>query len=124
MIRLPLKLEEIRKMIARLPEVEETPWGKELKERWTAEARAEAAEARAKAAEARERAAKAAEARADDLRQMIQRREEDLRHYEELFRSGAIQDAAFGDLTQRAQRELERFRSELDETALAQAPHH
>jgi hypothetical protein len=60
----------------------------------------------------------AAEARADDLRQMIQRREEDLRHYEELFRSGAIQQAAFHDLTQRAQRELEEFRSELDGNGL------
>jgi len=113
MIRLPLKLEEIRKMIARLPEVEETPWGKELKELWTAEARAEAAEARAKAAEAR---AKAAEARADGLRQMIQRREEDLTHYEELLRAGALPEAAFRDLTQRAQRELEQYRLDLENT--------
>jgi predicted transposase YdaD len=39
MARLPMKLEEIRKMITRLPDVEETPWGQELKERWTGEAR-------------------------------------------------------------------------------------
>jgi hypothetical protein len=49
MMRLPLKLEEIRKMIAKPPEIEEPSWGKELKERWTAET----AEARAKADEAR-----------------------------------------------------------------------
>jgi len=108
MIRLPLKLEEIRKMIARLPDVEETPWGKELKERWTAEARAEA---RAKAAEER---AKAAEERADDLRQMIRRRDEELKHYDELFRNGVLPEAAFRDLTARAERELQQYRSDLE----------
>jgi hypothetical protein len=108
MMRLPLKLEEIRKMIARLPEIEETPWGKELKERWTAEA----AEARAKADEAR---AKADEARAENLREMIQRRDEDLKHFEELLRNGLVSEAAFRDLTARAERELQQYRSDLEE---------
>jgi len=110
MIRLPFKLEEIRKMIARLPEVEETPWGKELKERWTAEARAKADEARAKADAAR---AKADAARADDLRQMIQRRDEDLKHFEDLLRNGLVSEAAFRDLTTRAERELQQYRANL-----------
>ena len=94
MIRLPLKLEEIRKMIARLPEVEETPWGKELKERWTLEARAEAC--------------------AEDLRQMIQRREEDLKHHEQLFRDGVLPEAAYRDLTVRLEREVQQYRAELE----------
>jgi hypothetical protein len=93
MIRLPLKLEEIRKMIARLPDVEETPWGKELKERWTAEAVA---------------------ARADDLRQMIRRWDEELKHYDDLFRSGVLPEAAFRDLTARAERELQQYRTDLE----------
>jgi predicted transposase YdaD len=97
MIRLPLKLEEIRKMIARLPEVEETPWGQELKERWTAEAQA-----------------KAAEARANDLRQMIRRRDEELKYYDELFRNGVLSEAAFRDLTARAERELQHYRADLE----------
>jgi len=104
-------------MIARLPEVEETPWGKELKERWTAEARAKADEARAKADEARAKAdaarAKADAARADDLRQMIQRRDEDLKHFEDLLRNGLVSEAAFRDLTTRAERELQQYRANL-----------
>ena len=84
-------------MIAKLPPVEETPWGKELKELWTAEARAEAR----------------AEACAE-LRQMIQRREEDLDHYEELFRSGVLSETAYGDLTARAQREVQQYRADLE----------
>ena len=94
MIRLPLKLEEIRKMIAKFPAVEETPWGKELKERWTAEGRAEG--------------------RADDLRQMIQRRDEDLQHFDELFRNGLLPETAYRDLTARAQREMQQYRADLE----------
>ena len=94
MIRLPLKLEAVRKMIARLPRVEETPWGKELKELWTAEARNEA--------------------RADELRQMLQRRGEDLQHYDELFRNGVLSETAYRDLTARAEREVQRYRADID----------
>jgi len=91
MIRLSLTLEEVRKMIARLPEVEETPWGRELKERWTAEGRA------------------------DELRQMIQRTDEDLKHYEELFRNGVLSEAACRELTARVERELRQYRADLAE---------
>ena len=76
-------------MIARLPDVEETPWGQELKERWTAEARAE------------------------ELRKMIQRRTEDLNHYQELVRNGVLSEAAYEDLKARAERELEQARADL-----------
>lgn len=93
MARLPMKLEEIRKMIARLPDVEETPWGQELKERWTAEGRAEGG--------------------AEKLRQMIQRRTEDLNHYQELVRNGVLSETAYEDLKARAERELEQARADL-----------
>ena len=76
-------------MIARLPEIEELPWGRELKERWTAEGRA------------------------DQLRQMVPRLDEDLKHYEELFRNGVLSDAAYRDLTARAAKELEQCRADL-----------
>lgn len=97
MTRLPLKLEEIRKMIARLPDVEETPRGKELKERWTLEARAEA--------------------RAEDLRQIIQRRKEDLKHQEQLFRDGVLSEAAYRDLKARAEQEVQQYRADLESLA-------
>ena len=80
-------------MIAKFLPVEEIPWGKELKELWTAEARAEACA---------------------ELRQMIQRREEDLDHYEELFRSGVLSEAAYRDLTARAHREVQQYRAHLE----------
>ena len=80
-------------MIARLPDVEETPWGQELKERWTAEGRAEGG--------------------AEKLRQMIQRRTEDLNHYQELVRNGVLSEAAYEDLKARAERELEQARADL-----------
>jgi hypothetical protein len=95
MSRLSLTLEEVRRMIAKLPEIEDTPWGKELKERWTAEARAAQAEA---------------------LRQTIQRRDEDLKHYEEMLRQGVLSDAAYHDLTTRAEKELQECRAHLAET--------
>jgi len=91
MTRLHLTLTEIRKMIARMPDVEELPWGKELKDPWTAEGRA------------------------DHLRQTIRRLDEDLKHYEELFRNGVLSAAAYRDLTARAAKELERCRADLAE---------
>jgi hypothetical protein len=89
MTRLHLTLAEIRKMIARLPEVEELPWGRELKERWTAEGRA------------------------GELRQIIERRDEDLKHYEDLFRNGILPDAAYRDLTARAEKDVQQCRADL-----------
>jgi hypothetical protein len=90
MIRLPLNLEEIRKMITKLPEVEETPWGKQLKEKWTAEARAH------------------------DLHQVIQWTEEDQKHYEELFHTGVLAEAAYHDLAARSDSKLREYRAELE----------
>jgi hypothetical protein len=91
MARLPLKLEEIRKMITRLPKIEETPWGQELKELWTSEARAE------------------------ELRQTIQRRNEDLNHYQALLLNGVLPEAAYRDLAARAESELQKCRVDLED---------
>lgn len=74
-------------MIARLPDLEETRWGRQLK----------------------------AEARADHLRQTIRRLDEDLKHYEKLFRDGVLPDAAYRDLPARAAKELEQCRADLAE---------
>ena len=92
MARLNCILKEIREMITKLPEIEDTPWGRELKERWTAEARAAHAEA---------------------LRHLVQRREQDLKHYAEMFREGALPETAYRDLTARAEEELQQCRADL-----------
>jgi hypothetical protein len=103
-------LEEIRKMITRLPEIEETPWGKQLKEKWTAEARAEIRdEIRAEA-----RAEIRAKVHADGLRQMIQKSEEHLKHYGKLFRTGGLSEAAYHDLVARSEKKLGEDRAELE----------
>lgn len=93
MSRLQLTIEEIRTIITKLPDVEETPWGRQLKERWTAEARAEA--------------------RAEVLRRTIQRAEEDLEHYEEMFRNGTVSESGYRDLKARAEQELQQYRADL-----------
>jgi hypothetical protein len=89
MARLKCSLKEIREMITKLPEVEDTPWGRELKERWMAEGRAEA------------------------LRRLIQRREQDLKHYAEMSRDGVLSDTAYRDLGARAEEELQQYRADL-----------
>ena len=103
MARLNCILKEIREMITKLPEIEDTPWGRELKERWTAEARAEAHAARAEARAAH----------AEALRHLVQRREQDLKHYAEMFREGVLPETAYRDLTSRAEEELQQYRADL-----------
>lgn len=94
MTRLQLSLEEIQEMvISKLPEVEELPWGKELKERWTSEGREEA--------------------RADDLRNAIERVEQLLQCYEEMRRNAVLSDVAYGELKARAEKELHEHRENL-----------
>jgi len=45
---------------------------------------------------------------------MIQRRNEELEHYEELFRSGVLPEAAYRDLAARGERELQQHRADLE----------
>jgi DnaJ-domain-containing protein 1 len=45
---------------------------------------------------------------------LIRRRDEDLQHYEDLFRNGVLSEAAYRDLTARAEREVQQYRTDLE----------
>jgi len=92
MTRLQLSLKEIRAMVmSRLPDVEELPWGRELKQQWTTQGRAA------------------------ELRQNIARTESQLEHLEQLHQTGAVSDAVYNDLKDRAEQDLAQMRKRLDE---------
>lgn len=90
MIRLHKTIEEIRQMVlTQLPEVEELPWGKQLKQRWTAEGRA---------------------AR---LREDVARAEEELRILDELSAAGQLSEPAYRRLRELKERTIQQAQAEL-----------
>lgn len=100
MTRLQLSLKEIRAMVmSRLPDVEELPWGRELKQQWTTEGREEGRE----------------EGRSVELRQNIARAESQLEHLGQLHQTGAVSEAVYKDLKDRAEQDLTQMRKSLDE---------
>jgi predicted transposase YdaD len=97
MIRFENSLEELSKMvIAGLPPVEETPWGRELKERWTVEACKEARK------EGRDEGRD--EGRAEEI-------ERQLRKFAELRAAGELPESAYHRLREFAEQELLEIRA-------------
>jgi hypothetical protein len=98
MFRFENSLEELSKMaiagLPRLPPVEETPWGKELKERWALEGRDEGRK------EGRD------EGRAEEL-------ERQLRTFAEMHAAGELPDSAYRRWKDLAEQELDQVRAEL-----------
>jgi predicted transposase YdaD len=98
MIRFQNSLEEISKMvIAGLPAVEETPWGKELKDRWKAEGLTEGRK----------------EGRMEELKHRVADLEQQLQSFAELRSVGELSDAGFHRLTESAEHELAETHAEL-----------